>query len=354
MSLAYDASSVKEILSLANRAFKISFKKAVPKLYTNNDYIKNHITCRENGRLIGTVGCFPDVLYMGGKALPVGGIGTVCVDKKHRGKGIMHKMMSQAVSDAKNSGYALMYLAGRYERYARYGFAKGGEIYNFRLTAGNLKQFEEKGEKYRFERIKSPDDPRIKELERLYRASFLHFERRYFFESLLFRLTAVYLGDRLCGYISAKGLHIYEICTENADIPLMLKAYMKRVKIPLLSVDCAPYSPTAAALSGIAELQRIEHCGNFCVLSAEKTLRFFLTEQERDKGRSYRTVAKFGTENLEIICENGEVTVERSEKVPAHVFEGAEAASALFNPCAAEKYGLPFYIKICVPKGDMV
>lgn len=122
-----------ELLALMDRSFRyqnpqhIPFRKLLPDLYPRTDEAAAcHRVIRRNGRPVASLGIYPLDLQMGRVRLRVGGIGAVCTDPQHRGRGYMSCLVQAAKREMTNEGYALSWLSGDRTRYAHFGWEKAG------------------------------------------------------------------------------------------------------------------------------------------------------------------------------------------------------------------------------------
>ncbi len=74
-----------------------------------------------------------------GTALRVGGIGTVCVDGRSRGKGHLALLMQDAQERMQAAGCDIAMLGGQRQRYERFGYVPAGAHWEFTLTPRNVR-----------------------------------------------------------------------------------------------------------------------------------------------------------------------------------------------------------------------
>lgn len=122
-----------ELMDLMARAFRVldpkhpRFEDLLPDLYQATDAsIAQNFILSDRGRIVSSVGLFPMDLQMGDVRLTAGGIGGVCTDPKHRGKGYMSALLRRAIGEIVKRGYPVSWLTGDRRRYAHFGWEKAG------------------------------------------------------------------------------------------------------------------------------------------------------------------------------------------------------------------------------------
>lgn len=106
------------VLEFANRQFSTDLGRLQPHLYGYPDAGTTY-GCFSDEKLVGMLSVYP-YRYRGLHGLS---IGTVCTDINSRGRGIMGTLFTY-LEHAVFPDYDLLTLAGRKERYERFGFAK--------------------------------------------------------------------------------------------------------------------------------------------------------------------------------------------------------------------------------------
>lgn len=133
-----------QIIKCANEAFgeelpEGGFSQLLPKLY--GEYAvteRNHLLAIEDGQILGLLLKEP-VKYLAKKEeLSIAAIGTVCVSPKARGRGIMKRLMDEAVQSLRQANYDCAVLGGQRQRYAYWGFEPCGTQMYFRWNQANL------------------------------------------------------------------------------------------------------------------------------------------------------------------------------------------------------------------------
>ena len=124
-----------ELLRFENRIFKTSFTKIMPKIYRDKEKCTDsHIVIRDNGKIIAALAYYDTKLILGSEEIKAIGIGSVAVDKKYRGKGLMRTLLEEADVLAEAKGAETAILSGYRQRYSRFGFEKGGIHHTFTLS----------------------------------------------------------------------------------------------------------------------------------------------------------------------------------------------------------------------------
>lgn len=122
-----------KIIAFANEQFNLDFETYLPRLYSDDKNYKYHYIYEVNHELWGMFLAKP--LKYG--RLKLLGLGTVCVDKVHRNKGVMQEMFNFIVEDLEPN-YDIIYLSGDKARYEKFGYYKSGAKCILRLKAKNF------------------------------------------------------------------------------------------------------------------------------------------------------------------------------------------------------------------------
>mgnify|MGYP000305770542 CR=1 FL=1 len=105
-------------VAFANRQFGLDFYRLQPKLYRCNGSGASY-GCYVEDSLAGMLSVYPCEC----KGLRCLSVGTVCTAPEFRGRGIMSRLFGY-LEEAVFPDYDLLTLAGKRERYERFGFAK--------------------------------------------------------------------------------------------------------------------------------------------------------------------------------------------------------------------------------------
>ena len=144
--LKAEKSDKEEITDLINYVFSHDyrphdFKTFVPKAYSDevDGLGAIHYIIKEDGRIKAVIANrIMDACYYG-NMLKIGFIGSVAVHPYSRGKGYMKKLMETALADAGKMGVQMLVLSGRRQRYGYFGFENAGIVYNFSVSASNIR-----------------------------------------------------------------------------------------------------------------------------------------------------------------------------------------------------------------------
>ncbi len=123
-----------DVIAFLNRIFRQRMDLQYCHIYkpTRKD-MSNNIIVREGGRIVSCVGIFPMTFVCGDVRLSVGGIGGVSTDPRYRGRGLMTKLLNEAISVVGRRGYDISILWGDRLRYNRFGWENAGRQYAFTI-----------------------------------------------------------------------------------------------------------------------------------------------------------------------------------------------------------------------------
>ena len=134
---------LQELLAFAEEAFrtpegKVDFPTLLPKLYgPGADSAPLHTVLYEDGAPAGLYCLKIQDFNIAGTALRVGGIGTVCVDGRSRGKGHLALLMQDAQERMQAAGCDIAMLGGqRPSASGMYPRARTGSLRSHRATCG--------------------------------------------------------------------------------------------------------------------------------------------------------------------------------------------------------------------------
>ena len=91
-----------------------------------DDVMGRHAIVREGGRIVSCVGAYPMDLRIAGSRVRFAGIGQVSTAKEALGKGCMSALMKAQLARLRGEGVQLVWLGGRHDRYAHFGFETAG------------------------------------------------------------------------------------------------------------------------------------------------------------------------------------------------------------------------------------
>jgi GNAT superfamily N-acetyltransferase len=113
------------------------FELMLPLCYRPEDMHYNW-AIREEGRIRAIVGLFPRAWRVGEHTLRVAGIGGVSTHPRARGRGHMRVLMEHSLRQMVEEDFELSWLAGRRQRYARYGYEVCGLSFQSRIWPAEL------------------------------------------------------------------------------------------------------------------------------------------------------------------------------------------------------------------------
>jgi GNAT superfamily N-acetyltransferase len=93
--------------------------------------IPDHFVYEVDGRLWGVVGAYPYDVRLGGVVFRMGGVGQVISRPERRGRGVMTAILKRVVATLGEEGYDAAWLMGDRQRYAHFGWARGGRALHF-------------------------------------------------------------------------------------------------------------------------------------------------------------------------------------------------------------------------------
>jgi predicted N-acetyltransferase YhbS len=120
-----------ELMDVMNESFgfteeKDRFQHILPKYYYPENRTMVHVAAFEGGKMVSSVGIYPETFINGDKTIDAACIGAVSTLPAHRGKGYFTAVLTRAIEEARGMGVKLMFLGGDRLRYGRFGFECGG------------------------------------------------------------------------------------------------------------------------------------------------------------------------------------------------------------------------------------
>ena len=225
-------SDYNELLRFENKVFKTNFTRIMPKLYRDKEKCTDsHLIIKDNGKIIAALAFYDAKLLLGNSTLKALGIGSVAVDKKYRGNGLMKVLLDEADRVAAEKGAHIALLSGYRQRYSRFGFEKGGIHHTFTISNYFINHFKPK-RKLSFKDPFSSADL-LQQCAKLYSAESCRWERKETeFSDILSTWNldsyAVFDGHRLAGFLIRERDEIKDIYLGNpTDIAEVLYAFAK-------------------------------------------------------------------------------------------------------------------------------
>lgn len=135
-----------ELLNVLNRVFDkkegATFDIELPVMWERDDeHMSKHAAIRIDGKIAAVVGIYPLPAVVSGRPVMFGTVGNVATLPEYSGLGLMKRLMTYAMEQAKQMGFDVIRLGGKRQRYNRYGFENGGVDYLFQLTHKNLEDY---------------------------------------------------------------------------------------------------------------------------------------------------------------------------------------------------------------------
>jgi predicted N-acetyltransferase YhbS len=97
-----------------------------------------HLVVREGGRIVSCVGAYPMDLHVAGCRVRFAGIGQVSTAKEALGKGCMSALLKAQLERLRGEGVKLVWLGGRHDRYAHFGFETAGWFWSLWFDSHSL------------------------------------------------------------------------------------------------------------------------------------------------------------------------------------------------------------------------
>ena len=264
---AYD--DYNELLRFENKVFKTSFTKIMPKLYRDKEKCtESHILIKDNGKIIAALAFYDTKLLLGDIEIKALGIGSVAVDKKYRGRGLMRTLLEEADKIAAEKGAEVAVLSGYRQRYSRFEFERGGIHHTFTLSNYFINHFRSK-KKLKFQDPFSSADL-LQKCAKLYNSEINRWERKETeFSDIISTWNldsyAVFDEHRLLGFLISERDEIKDIYLSNpADVAEVLYAFAKSKHRWTLHVKVTDFQKELIReLSGISDEHRISEDASY-------------------------------------------------------------------------------------------
>ena len=116
------------------------FEKLYPDLFIPTDEaMSKHAILRVDGRIMACVGAYPCTFRTAGYMLKAAAIGQVATEPACQGRGYMGRLMRFQLRRLKKAGIPVVWLGGRHDRYAHFGFEAAGLSFSYALDAHSLR-----------------------------------------------------------------------------------------------------------------------------------------------------------------------------------------------------------------------
>ena len=103
-----------------------------------DEVMGRHLVVREGGRIVSCVGAYPMDLRIAGCRIRFAGIGQVSTAKEALGKGYMSALLKAQIERLRGEGVKLVWLGGRHDRYAHFGFESAAWFHSLWFDSHSL------------------------------------------------------------------------------------------------------------------------------------------------------------------------------------------------------------------------
>ncbi len=342
-----------DVLDFINMVFSMhsqphDFAALLPKVYAHPGFARYHYVAVEDGHIRGTVALLPLTLRVEENcALKAGYIGSVAVHPYSRGAGHMKALMRMALTDAEAQGYDLLALGGRRQRYAYFGFEKGGQRLTFSLNSDNVRHAmaDVDEDAVRIREVTDAQDAVLEDVWQLSRRQMLTCERDrerlldifHSWHNALYVLEDARQDGTFLGYLNASGDQICELALlDERRLAETLKAWMRGraragITVPMYQRVRASY------LKSIAENYTVTDAHMLRVINWRHALETLLTfkagYQPLCDGRFVFEVEDGGRYLIQV--RDHEVVVRDTQETPDLCFTQQRAAEFFFSPYSA-------------------
>ncbi len=129
---------------LARNPEHARFEALYPNLFVETEAAaQRHLIIRQNRRIVSCIGMYPMTLAIAGCRIPVAGLGQVCTDPSMKGRGYMSQLLSASVARMEREGIAVCWLAGRHDRYGRFGWETVVGDVNYTFLGSAIRNIDE-------------------------------------------------------------------------------------------------------------------------------------------------------------------------------------------------------------------
>lgn len=354
-----NANDFDQLLNTLNRVFTIENKKQMdfltlmPKMWIKDDaHMQKHIGVFDGDNLCAVVGTYIYELKICGQTIKCATIGNVATLPEYEGKGYFTKLMSMAVEEADKIGLDFTRLAGKRQRYARFGYENGGVIYRFTFTESNRKYcFDQNSFKdITFKKVESNDQDLIAYIRNLSNSKDVCYYR-----SEQQPLSQVYLGlisrnnqpfvafdgQNPVGYVCAnlKGDVLDEVRAKDFDAYKQIICAWQLVTGLNISVPVAPYNVQELKLmSSICDKLNVNFPSKFRINNWEKMFDVFMKLKHKTyampQGEFVLEIIGFGSFKF-YVNESGAGCV-KTQQMPQLSLDRIRATAFVFGPLPAQ------------------
>lgn len=344
---AYD--DYNELLRFENKVFKTSFTKIMPKLYRDKEKCtESHIVIKDNGKIIAALAFYDTKLLLGDIEIKALGIGSVAVDKKYRGRGLMRTLLEEADKIAAEKGAEVAVLSGYRQRYSRFGFERGGIHHTFTLSNYFINHFRSK-KKLKFQDPFSSADL-LQKCAKLYNSEINRWERKETeFSDIISTWNldsyAVFDEHRLLGFLISERDEIKDIYLSNpVDVAEVLYAFAKSKHRWTLHVKVTDFQKELIReLSGISDEHRISEDASYKIYDYKAFIeKMFAYKAKQTRLTDGEVTLKIDGIGIKIRCAGGVPDISEFDNENADIKTDAVTATRfLTTGFGIEKFNNP-------------
>ena len=344
---AYD--DYNELLRFENKVFKTSFTKIMPKLYRDKEKCtESHIVIKDNGKIIAALAFYDTKLLLGDSEMKALGIGSVAVDKKYRGRGLMRTLLEEADKIAGEKGAEVGVLSGYRQRYSRFGFERGGIHHTFTLSNYFINHFRSK-KKLKFQDPFSSADL-LQKCAKLYNSEINRWERKETeFSDIISTWNldsyAVFDEHRLLGFLISERDEIKDIYLSNpADVAEVLYAFAKSKHRWTLHVKVTDFQKELIReLSGISDEHRISEDASYKIYDYKAFIeKMFAYKAKQTRLTDGEVTLKIDGIGIKIRCAGGVPDISEFDNENADIkTDGVTATRFLTTGFGIEEFNNP-------------
>ncbi len=321
----------------------------MPKLYRDKEKCTDsHIIIKDNGKIIAALAFYDTKLLLGDSEMKALGIGSVAVDKKYRGRGLMRMLLEEADKIAAQKGAEIAVLSGYRQRYSRFGFEKGGIHHTFTLSNYFINHFKPE-KKLKFQ------DPfssagLLQQCAKIYGSEVSRWERKETeFSDIISTWNldsyAVFDDHRLLGFLISERDEIKDIYLSNpADAAEVLYAFAKAKHRWTLHVKVTDFQKELIReLSGICDEHKISEDASYKIYDFRSFIeKLFAYKAKQTRLTDGEVTLKIDGKAVKIRCNDGVPDVSEFDGENADISTDAVTATRfLTTGFGAEEFNNP-------------
>ena len=319
------AKDFEEAMDFINMVFSMAhcpfdFAKFLPRLYQPTDeHMSRNLVVRENGRIRGLVGMYPDHVQVGDVVLNLGGIGAVSSHPNDRGKGWMKLLVEKQVEQMKEEHYDISFLIGQRQRYMYFGYEKTGQMLEFKVNKSNIKHYQQQDEatQFSFIRMHAEDVAGIEKAKLLHDMQPVYCIRpeeaffQYLSTGFMQPWAVLDQTGKMIGYLAANGENkkIVELFVEeSASLTCILRSWLVQQNVQEVTIIQPIWAKhVSQCLGNLAEDMQITGSGNWQMFHWDKVISALLSvkgkQQQLMDGSLCIGIMGYGNLHLEV-CGN--------------------------------------------------